>query len=85
MKTQTRREFLGRLGWMAVGGILIPYIPKTFYSIPGPVQDWLYVDDLTLHKYIIREWARKIDEELILNGTGEKQNLGTISIGGLTQ
>ena len=36
MKTQTRREFLGKLGWMTFGSIFIPYIPKTFYSIPGP-------------------------------------------------
>ncbi len=36
MKNQTRREFLGKLGWMFAGGILVPYIPKTFYSIPGP-------------------------------------------------
>ncbi|HEA65329.1 MAG TPA: hypothetical protein ENI07_00685 [Desulfobacterales bacterium] len=37
MTTQTRREFLGKLGWMFAGGILVPYIPKTFYSIPGPI------------------------------------------------
>ena len=37
MTIQTRREFLGKLGWMFAGGILVPYVPKTFYSIPGPV------------------------------------------------
>ncbi len=37
MTIQTRREFLGKLGWMFAGGILVPYIPKTFYSIPEPV------------------------------------------------
>ncbi|KKK47091.1 hypothetical protein LCGC14_3158670 [marine sediment metagenome] len=36
MTIQTRREFLGGLGWMAVGSLIIPYIPKTFYSIPKP-------------------------------------------------
>ncbi len=38
MKTQTRREFLGKLGWMFAGGILVPYIPKTFYSVPEQIR-----------------------------------------------
>lgn len=32
-----RREFL----WMMAGSLLVPYIPKVFYSIPAPVADIL--------------------------------------------
>ena len=37
MTNQTRREFLSKLGWMFAGGILVPYIPKAFYSIPEAI------------------------------------------------
>ncbi len=37
MIIQTRREFLKKLGWMFAGGILVPYIPKIFYSIPKEI------------------------------------------------
>ncbi|KKK47092.1 hypothetical protein LCGC14_3158680 [marine sediment metagenome] len=50
MTTQTRREFLGKLGWMFAGGILVPYIPKTFYSIPEPIIA-PYFDPLSFRVY----------------------------------
>ncbi len=35
---QTRREFLKKSGWMVLGSLLVPYIPKTFYSIPSLIR-----------------------------------------------
>ena len=34
----TRRKFLQRLGYMMAGGLIVPYVPKVFYSIPGTVE-----------------------------------------------
>ncbi len=32
-----RREFLKRTGWTLLGGLLVPYVPKVFYSIPKEI------------------------------------------------
>ncbi len=37
--TLTRRKFIQRLGYMMAGGLIVPYVPKIFYSIPAPVSD----------------------------------------------
>ncbi|KKL25421.1 hypothetical protein LCGC14_2405470 [marine sediment metagenome] len=29
------REFLKRLGYMIAGSIIVPYVPRTFYSFPS--------------------------------------------------
>ncbi len=31
----SRRGFIKRLGILAAGALIVPYIPKTFYSIPA--------------------------------------------------
>ncbi|KKM25399.1 hypothetical protein LCGC14_1595320 [marine sediment metagenome] len=33
----TRRKFLQRLGYMMAGGLIVPCVPKVFYSIPRPI------------------------------------------------
>ncbi len=40
----TRRKFIQRLAYMMAGGLIVPYVPKVFYSIPGPV-----VETVTTH------------------------------------
>ncbi len=99
MTIQTRREFLKKLGWMFAGGILVPYIPKIFYSIPGPVETLTVEIDkiiakvygiplsfiqprqtIAFYSMFMGEW-----EARIVFGTGEKQNLGILSMGDLIQ
>ncbi len=48
MTPQTRREFLKKSGWMVLGSLLVPYIPKTFYSIPAPVEISRVLQDYTI-------------------------------------
>ncbi|KKL03646.1 hypothetical protein LCGC14_2624000, partial [marine sediment metagenome] len=38
----TRRKFLQRIGYMMVGGLIVPCVPKVFYSIPAPKIQPLY-------------------------------------------
>ncbi len=87
----TRRKFIQRLGYMMAGGLIVPYVPKVFYSIPAPMPEWLYMDDLALRECIMRELRQKMieivkaDPMLVLWGTGESQSLGVTPIGRLIQ
>ncbi len=54
MTIQTRREFLGKLGWMLAGGILVPYVPKTFYSIPARPSQVKTLTQLEINRVIAR-------------------------------
>ena len=38
----TRRKFIQRLSYMMAGGLIVPYVPKVFYSIPGVVKPELF-------------------------------------------
>ncbi len=74
MTNQTRREFLGKLGWMFAGSLLAPYIPKTFYSIPAiiktPKQLYYISQDKRWGIGPMTEWDYNI-----INGICEKQDL----------
>ncbi|HDZ15690.1 MAG TPA: hypothetical protein ENH60_12455 [Pricia sp.] len=97
MTPQTRREFLGKLGWMAVGSLIVPYVPETFYSIPRPVETlMLEINKIIAKVYNIPPFLvqpRQTTafysmfmgewEARIVFGTGEKQPLGLLSIGDL--
>ncbi len=34
----TRRKFIQRLGYMMAGGLIVPYVPKVFYSFSKEIE-----------------------------------------------
>ncbi len=34
----TRRKFLTKLGYLAAGSLVVPYVPRVFYSIPRLIE-----------------------------------------------
>ena len=74
MTPQTRREFLGKLGWMAVGSLLVPYVPETFYSIPIPKIQPL--DFLNHRALSIQEIARSFNISPMRIGELERAGFG---------
>ncbi len=77
----TRRKFIQRLGYMMAGGLIVPYVPKVFYSIPKPIEPPYRMYKLPNGVSIrgpLTGWEYKI-----IFGAGERQNLGTIPIGDL--
>ncbi len=51
----SRREFLKRSGWVALGSLLVPYVP-VFYSIPAPVfPRVITVKDILKMKFMLEE------------------------------
>ena len=59
MTTQTRREFLGRLGWMAVGSLIIPFVPKVFHSIPKEIHVEFITSETVFRFYSISKDGRQ--------------------------
>jgi len=53
------------LGYTIVGLIAVPYIPKTFYSIPSPGIRLLEMSKIDLESYISAEMAKRFHEDLV--------------------
>ena len=80
---------------MMAGGLIVPYVPKAFYSIPGAVvipanpQCIITIGDHTIIG--TGSWSFSSPElhlaqgeaDAFLFGTGEKQPLGFLSMGDL--
>ena len=80
------------------GGLIVPYVPKVFYSIPGATQiignhciltigdqEIIGTGSWSLSSMPMELHLTPKEAAAFLFGTGEKQDLGTIPIGRLTQ
>ncbi len=81
----SRRTFLQKLRYTIVGFLIVPYVPKTFYSIPAVVSPhWVLDGDIDLEQYIIEEMSRRfaaeLDKEIDLMINGDPTGVKPVGI-----